>query len=85
MTREILNKIAKAKKINIELFDHVLGYINEAYTKVYVIFASMEVCGGRREFYNRTVVTFNVSALMKKEEHEWEYATQDWEWISDIK
>ncbi len=45
----------------------------------------MEVCGGRWEFYNRTVVTFNVSALMKKEEHEWEYATQDWEWISDIK
>lgn len=84
MTREILNKIAKAKKIDLAMYDHVIGYINENYTKVYVTFANLEVVGGSRYFYNKKSVVFLVSSLQKNEEFEWEYTTQGWDRIEYI-
>ena len=84
MTREILNKIAKAKKIDLAMYDHVIGYINESYTKVRITFANLEVVGGSRLFYNQKQVVFLVSSLQKNEEFEWEYTTQGWERIEYI-
>lgn len=84
MTREILNKIAKAKKINLDMYDHILGFINENYTKVFITFGNLEVVGGGRKFYNLKNVCFLVSSLQKNEEPEWEYTTQGWERIEYI-
>ncbi len=85
MTREILNKIAKAKKINLDYYDHINGFINGNYTKVIIYFGTLEVCFGNRTFYNQKMVVFNVSALQRKEEFEWEYTTQGWERIEYLR
>ena len=85
MTREIINKICKTKKINLEWYDHIIGYINESYTKVFITFASLEVVGGSRFFCNEKTLVLSVSAIQKREEMEWEYTTQGWERIESIK
>lgn len=85
MTREILNKIAKAKKINVEWYDSIIAYINESYTKVFVTFATKEVVGGSRFFLNERTVVFSTRAIQKRGELEWEYTTQGWTNISEIK
>ena len=85
MTREVLNKIAAAKKLNLDYYDHILGFINESYTKVIITFANLEILpGGNRIYCNKKCVTFLVSALQKKEEFEWEYTTQGWERLEYI-
>ena len=78
MTREILEKIAKAKKVNIGWYDHVFAFINENYTKVFVTFGSLEVVGGGRCFCNKKTITLSVAAIQKREEPEWDYTTQGW-------
>lgn len=85
MTREILNKVAKAKKVNLDWYDHIIAYINENYTKVFITFANLEVCGGSRLFCNKKSITLSVSALQKREEPEWDYTTQGWERIENIR
>lgn len=86
MTKEILSKIAKAKGIDLSLYDHVFGYINPNYTKVIVSFAILEVCGlAHRVFCCQRDVTLSVCALMKKGEPEWEYTTQGWQAIEDLR
>ena len=84
MTREIITKICKAKKVNLEWYDHIIAYINESYTKVFVTFANLEVVGGSRFFCNEKTVTLSVSAIQKREENEWEYTTQGWERLEYI-
>lgn len=84
MTREILNKIAKVKKIDLAMYDHINGFINEQYTKVFVTLGTLEVVGGSRYFYNQKTYVFLVSSLQKKEEFEWLYTTQGWERIEYI-
>lgn len=85
MTREIIEKIAKAKKINLDWYDHINAYINENYTKVFVTFGTLEVCFGSRTYCGQKTITLLVSSLQKNEEPEWEYTTQGWERIEDIK
>lgn len=80
MTRNIIEKIAKAKKINLDWYDHIIGYI-----KVFITFANLEVCGGSRFFCNKKSITLSVSALQKREEPEWDYTTQGWERIENIR
>lgn len=84
MTREILNKICKSKKIDLGRYDHINGFINENYTKVFVTFGTLEVVGGSRTFYDKKTIVFLVSSLQKKEEFEWLYTTQGWERIEYI-
>ena len=85
MTKEILNRIAKAKKVNLSYYDHVLAFINENYTKVIVSFGLLEVCGGHRYFCCQKDVVLSVAAIQKREEPEWEYTTQGWEEIATIR
>ena len=85
MTREIITKICKTKKVNLEWYDHIIAYINENYTKVFVTFANLEVVGGSRLFCNKKTITLSVAAIQKREEFEWEYTTQGWERIETIR
>lgn len=85
MTQAIINKVCKTKKVNKEWFDHVFAYINDNYTKVFITFANLEVVGGGRMFYNKKTITLSVAAIQKREEFEWEYTTQGWERIENIR
>ena len=85
MTQEIINKVCKTKKVNKEWYDHIIAYINENYTKVFITFANLEVVGGSRFFCNKKTITLSVAAIQKREEFEWEYTTQGWERIEDIR
>lgn len=69
MTRELLNKVAKAKKINLEHFDHVAAFVNEAYTFVYITFFQAEILpGGQFRRCNCKEVKLSVTAILKREE-----------------
>ena len=85
MTREILNKIAKANKINLEHYDHIWATINEAYTFVTICFSNLQICGGQRNYYNQRYIKMSVAAMLKREEYPDEYETRGIEWINDIK
>ena len=84
MTRNIIEKIAKAKKINLDWYDHIIGCINENYTKVFITFATLEVLPGCRMYCNKKTITLSLCAIQKREENEWEYTTQGWERIENI-
>lgn len=85
MTQEILKRVAKAKKVNLDWYDHMIAYINENYTKVFITFANLEVVGGSRSFCNKKTITLSVAAIQKREEAEWEYTTQGWERLEFIR
>lgn len=85
MTNEILQKVAKQHKINLEHFDEVLASINEKYTWVYITFASRENVGGTARHCGETSFKLSVFSIQQRGEDETEYATNGWEWISDIK
>ena len=85
MTQEILKKIAKARKIDLNFYDHVIAFINPNYTKVHITFAVLETIYGSRSYLCKKEVTLSVCALQKKEEPEWEYTTQGWERIEYIR
>lgn len=92
MTREILNKVAKENKVNLDWYDHCIAYINENYTKIYITFGLLEVVGGYRNFCSRRTIVKSVAAIQRRnaqvnhtEPSEWEYATQGWEEISTIR
>lgn len=90
MTRELLNKIAKAKNINLEHFDHVAAHINETYTFVLIDFFSAQILpGGHFRRCNVKSVKLSVSSILKRgEEFPEDYETERaWrgEWIFNIK
>ena len=90
MTRELLNKIAKANKVNLSEHTHIQAFINQNYTKLYIEFSTMEVCGSSRLFVCPVVITKSVAAIARKnatcgEPDAWEYCTQGIERNEDIK
>lgn len=87
MTRETLDKIAKNHKINVEQYMKVAGFINENYTKVFILFFDEEGVGFDRLRCNQKTITMNVSAIQKREEFPEDYCTKDagGEWIYEIK
>ena len=85
MTRELLNKIAKANKINLEHYDHVWAAANEAYTFVNICFSNLQVCGGERNFYNQHYIKMSIAAMLKREENPYDYETRGIKWIYEIK
>ena len=85
MTRELINRTAKAKGINLEHYDSVIAFINPNYTKVFITLATAEIVGGARYFCGQRTITLSVAAIMKRGEPEWEYTTQGWERISELK
>lgn len=90
LTKSLLEKVCKAKKVNIEWYDSVIAWINDNYTKVYIELANKEVVGGQRYFLNRKTITLSVCAIMKRyqiidnEPQEWQYTTEGWEDICDL-
>jgi len=85
MNKETLKRIAKTHKVNLEHFDSVFAYINEAFTKVYITFATTEVVGGEKHHYNRTDIRLSVSAILNRQEDPDDYTTQGWTWLFEIK
>lgn len=85
MTREALNKIAKAHGVSLDAFANINAWINEKYTKVMVTFANRENLGGNAYYYNHRFISLSVAAIMKRDEDPADYTTQSWEWISDIR
>lgn len=85
MNKETLKKIAKTHKINLEHFDSVHACLNEAFTKVYVTFASSEVCGGTRRFCCKTDIRLSVASILKRFENIDDYLTNGWTWLYEIK
>lgn len=82
MIPEILKKVAKSHKIDLDHFDEVDSYINDAYTFIYVTFAERENLGGEARRCNRQTFKLSVSAILKRGEL-WpeEYTTNGWQWI----
>ena len=85
MTRELLNKIVKANKINLEHYDHIWATINEAYTFVTICFCNMQVCGGEKTFHNQLYIRMSTAAMMKRGELPEDYETRSIEWIYEIR
>lgn len=87
MTRALLNKIAKAKKINLDHYDHVAAFINEQYTFIYVSFWAHEVVGGRAFRCCEKKVKLSVSSILKREEEFPEdYVTGPYgKWLWEVK
>ena len=87
MTRETLNKIAKANKIDLTQYMKVAGFINPNYTKVFILFFDEEGVGFDRIRCNQKTITMNVSAIQKRDEFPEDYCTDNagGEWIYEIR
>ena len=69
MTREILNELAKAKKINLQHHDKVKAWINPQYTFIYVSFGLHECVGGRAKMIEHTKFKLSIASILKKGLH----------------
>lgn len=85
MTRELLNKVAKTYGINLEHYDHVLAWTNEAYTFLFINFSNLQICGGQRNFYNGKTIKMSIAAMLKRGEYPDEYETKNYQWINEIR
>ena len=87
MTRELLNKVAQMKKINLSHFDHVYAEVNANFTFVEITFFNLLVSPmGDRTWCNRKSVKLSVASILKREEEfPDEYETNGSKWIYEIK
>lgn len=87
MTRELLNKVAEQKNINLSLFDHIYSKINDNFTFVEITFFNLMVSPmGDRTWCNCTKVRLSVSSILKREEEfPDEYETDGARWIFEIR
>ena len=69
MTREILNELAKAKKINLEHYDKVKATINPQYTFIYVTFGLHECVGNVAKMTCCKTFKLSVASILKREQH----------------
>lgn len=87
MTREILNELAKERKLNLENYDKVKAWINPGYTFIYVSFGAHECVGGHARMIEYTKFRLSIASILKKQKH-WpeEYETSIFgDFIWDIK
>lgn len=87
MTKELLNKVAKMKKVNLSLFDHVYAKVNDNYTFVEITFFNLQVSPmGYRTWCNCQNVKLSVSSILKRgEEFPDDYETNHPMWIYEIR
>jgi len=87
MTREVLNRIAKAHKIDTTQYMKVAGFVNPNYTKVFILFFDEEGVGFDRIRCNQKTIVMNIAPMLKREECPEDYCTKDagGEWIYEIK
>lgn len=70
MTREILNEIVKAKKLNLDHYDKVKAWINPQYTFIYVSFGMHEcIPGCTAKMVEFTNFKMSIASILKKEQH----------------
>lgn len=84
MNAAILKDIAKRKGINLNYYGKVRAFINDNYTKLFIIFYDEEGVGTHRIICNKRIETMSVSAILKREEMPEDYETNGGEWIMDI-
>lgn len=86
MTKELLNKVATMKKINLSLYDHVFSKLNDNYTFVVITFFNLQVSPmGVRTSCNCHTVKISVSSILKREEeYPDDYETDGSKWIYEI-
>lgn len=78
MTRELLEKIAKRKGINLKNYDKVAAFINERYTSIVVTFWQHECVNLNPRRVNEITVRLSVASILKREEEIPEdYETKD--------
>ena len=87
MTKELLNKVATMKKINLSLFDHVYAKVNDNFTFVEITFFNLQISPvGERTWCNRKNVKLSVASILKREEEfPDEYETDGSKWIFEIR
>ena len=85
MTRQLLEKIAKAYKVNLEHFTHVLAWTDENYTYLFVKFSEIQICGDERHFHNGKTIKMSIAAMLKRGEFPDDYVTKNHQWISEIR
>lgn len=85
MTTEILNRIAKKNKINLDIYTHVACWLNEKATYMFITFSTLEIVGGYRNFIQGKSIRMSFASLLKREENEQDYFTNGNEWISEIR
>jgi len=70
MTREILNEIVKAKKLNLQHYDKVKAWINPQYTFINVSFGLHEcIPGCAAKMVEITKFKLSIASILKKEQH----------------
>lgn len=84
MNATILKDIAKRKGVNLNYYGKVRAFLNDNYTKLFVIFYDEEGVGTHRTTCNKRIETMSVSAILKREEMPEDYETNGGEWIMDI-
>ena len=89
MTRQLLEKVAKAKGINLEHFDKVAAFVNSKYTQVVISFWNHECVSHNPRRANEKTVRLSVASILKREE-EWpeDYETKDvvaGQWLWEFK
>lgn len=87
MTRELLNKVAKVKGINLEHFDHIYAKVNDNFTFVEITFFNLQVSPmGNIKWCSLKSVKLSVSSILKREEELPEdYETNGSRWIYEIR
>lgn len=89
MTKQLLEKVAKAKGINLEHFDKVAAFVNSKYTQVVISFWNHECVSHNPRRCNEVTVRLSVASILKREE-EWpeDYETTDvvaGQWLWEFK
>ena len=84
MNATILKSIAKRKGVNLNYYGKVRAFLNDNYTKLYIMFYDEEGVGTHRTICNKRIETMSVSAILKREEMQEDYETNGGEWIMDV-
>lgn len=84
MNATILKSIAKRKGVNLDYYGKVRSFLNDNYTKLFIVFYDEEGVGIHRTICNKRIETMSVSAILKREEIPEDYETNGGEWIVDI-
>lgn len=87
MTKELLNKVATMKKIDLSFFDHVYAKVNDNNTFVEILFFNLQVSPmGDRKWCNVKNVKLSVSSILKREEeYPSDYETDGSMWIYEVR
>lgn len=87
MTKELLNRIAKMKNIDLALYDHVYATVSEDYKWVYCSVWAHESVGGHINRAGEKRFKLSVMSILKREQELPEEYETPWQgsWIYELK